>query len=121
MKNNDDLIFRRKFIKLISIFNDKPYMFIDFLMKNGAISSTFKKRLLKACIKDKTKINFIDISKMIDYYDNLIIDNYVNKIPAHIYWNNKLNILVEEQKYEEAATIKDYMITKGYEIKIDEK
>lgn len=118
---NDDLIFRRKFIKILNIFNDKPYMLIDFLLKNGAISSTFKKRLLKASIKDKNKINFIDISKMIDYYDNLIIDNHDNQIPAHIYWNKKLKILVDEQKYEDAATVKDYMIAKGYEIKIDEK
>lgn len=116
---NDDILFRRKFIKLLNIFNDKPYMFIDFLIKNGAISIPFKKRLLKASIKDKNKINFIDIEKMINYYDNILIDNIDNKVEPEIYWNNKLKKYVEEQKYEEAASVKEYMDAKGYTINID--
>ncbi len=115
-KNGDDVIFRRKLVKLLKIFKDHPYMLADFLNKNNAMSSTFRKRLIKATIKDRNNINFTDFTKMIEYYDSIIVDNPY-KHPPDIYWNDKLMEAVNEQRFEDAANIRDYMLNKGYKIK----
>lgn len=115
-KSSDDTIFKRKLIKLLKIFKDHPYMLADFLMKNNAMSSMFRKRLIKASIKDRNTINFIDFSKMIEYYDSILIDN-AQKLPPEEYWNGKLSEAISDQKFEDAANIRDYMLAKGYEIK----
>jgi hypothetical protein len=119
MNNQDinELIFRRKLIKLLKVFNGHSYMLVDFFINNNVISSTFKKRLIKATIKDKLNINFIDINKMIEYYDSVIVDSKYKHNPEE-YWNIKLKSAVDEQRYEDAANIKHYMNNKNYVIKI---
>src|SRR5208283_3166475 len=108
-----NLAFKRKLIQIIKIYEKHPYMFAEFLMDNNAINPEFKKRLMKAKISKRNRsVNFIDLNEMMDFYENIITDE---KNPLEIknpikYWNDKLKSAVSEQKYENAAIIRDIMV-----------
>lgn len=116
--NNQDLIFKQKMVKLLRIFNKHPYMLTEFLIKNNAISPAFKKRLIRSFLKDKKYDNFLDIEKMINYYDNLITETDKDNSKDSEYWNNKLIDSINSQKYEKAAYIRDYMKDNNIDINI---
>lgn len=116
--NNQDLIFKQKMVKLLRIFNKHPHMLADFLIKNNAINSTFKKKLIRSYLKDKKHNNFLDIEKMINYYENLLNETEKDPLKNEEYWNIKLNDAIIAQKYEDAANIRDYMLLKKIVIKI---
>lgn len=115
---NNDLIFKQKMVKLLRIFNKYPFMFTEFLLKNEAITPAFKKKLVRSFLKDKKHDVFIDIEKMLDYYDGLINEKDFTKTKDQDYWNNKLIDAINLQKFEEAASIRDYMNLHNLVIKI---
>jgi len=106
----------RNLITLLKIFNKHPNMFINFLYKNNAFTETFKKKISKVVIKDKS--NFIDIEKMLEYYLHLLDDQEINITDKCKVWNNKLYQAITEQRFEDAAKIRDYMNKKKYKILI---
>lgn len=106
-------MFDQNFKQLIDLFQKYPNMFLTILHKNNAFSEEFKKKLSKTIIKDKPY--FTDIEKMMEYYQTLINDDNQN-VDKEISWNEKLRQALADQKYEDAAIIRDYMKKKKYKI-----
>lgn len=107
---------KENLFKLLKIFNGYPHIFILFLLKHNALTEDFKNKLTKSTIKDKPK-RFQDIEKAMNFYSSLLIEE-TKPVDKEIDWNRKLLKALMEQRYEDAAKIRDIMITKGIEIKI---
>jgi len=106
--------YNHNFITLIKIFNHKPYMFLNFLNKHNAISDNFKTKLSNIILKDKP--HFTDIDKMIDYYSHILDEKDAKTKDKVADWNNKLYIAITEQRFEDAAKIRDYMNKRKFKI-----
>lgn len=101
-------------IALMKIFNNHPYMFLNFLNRNNAINEVFKTKLSSAAIKDKPY--FADVNKMCDYYQQLLDSSTPNIKDKVKDWNSKLYTAITEQRFEDAAKIRDYMIKRKFTI-----
>jgi protein-arginine kinase activator protein McsA len=108
--------FNRNFITIIKIFNKHPNMLLNFLSKNEAFTDTFKKKLSRTVLKNKP--HFTDIDKMLEYYLRMLDVQENPGIDKSLLWNNKLHNAISEQRFEDAAKIRDYMNKRGYKILI---
>jgi len=106
-------MFDQNFKQLLELFQKHPNMFLTILHRNEAFTEEFKKKLSITVIKEKPY--FTDIEKMMEYYQTLINDDNQN-VDKEILWNEKLRQAVADQKYEDAAIIRDYMKKKKYKI-----
>lgn len=112
----DTYKFNRNFVTIIKIFNRHPNMLLNFLNKNDAFTASFIKKMSKAIIKNKP--HFTEVDKMLEYYIKLLDVQESDNINKPLLWNNKLHKAISEQRFEDAAKIRDYMIKKGYKILI---
>jgi hypothetical protein len=119
MKNED---LYRNLVILLKMFKNRPFHLAKYLIENSALNEDFIKKLsssekLKEFSQDdelKSKTLFLDISQMNDYYNSLTDDIKkigVAKTPEEIAeaLNQKLESLILEEKYEDAARLRDYM------------
>jgi hypothetical protein len=117
---NEDLY--RNLVILLKMFKNRPFHLAKYLIDNSALKDEFLKKLannekLKEFSQDedlKSKILFLDINQMNDYYNSLTDD--IKKIgaaktPEEIAeaLNQKLESLIDEENYEDAARLRDYM------------
>lgn len=107
-------MFDKNFIVMLDLFYRHPNLFLSILHKNNAFTEEFKNKLSKTTIKDKPY--FTDMEKMIEYYVSLIADENATEDKEKL-WNDKLAQALVEQKYEDAAIIRDYMKKKKYKIR----
>lgn len=118
--NNEDLY--RNLVLLLKMFKNRPFHLAKYLIDNSALKDDFIKKLsdsdkLKELSEDdelKSKTLFLDINQMNDYYNSLTDDVKkigVAKTPEEIAeaLNQKLESLILEEKYEDAARLRDYM------------
>jgi hypothetical protein len=119
MDNKDDIY--KKLITLLRLFKNRPYHLAKYLIDNSALSKDFIDNLLnsKKIVElseldmDITK-NFTSISQMEDFYTSLINDtDFKNDKEVQEKLNYKLNELIKNEKYEDAANLRDYMKRKG--------
>lgn len=108
--------FNRNFITVLKIFNKHPNMLLNFLSKNDTFTDAFKKKLSRAVLKNRP--HFTDLESMIDYYVHLLDVQDIDTEDMSVIWNNKLYSAISEQRFEDAAGIRDYMNKKGYKILI---
>ena len=106
-------MFDQNFKALLEMFHKHPNMFLSVLHKNAAFTDDFKNKLNKTILKDKPY--FTDIERMMEYYQARINDDNQN-VDKEISWNEKLRLAISEQKYEDAAIIRDYMKKRKYKI-----
>jgi hypothetical protein len=108
-------------ISLLKLFKNRPYHLSKYLLDNDAFTEDF---LNKIKISDKLsnisniKYSFKDINQMEDFYDSLLESNNYNNNnydynDLETSLNNKLEKLITEEKYEEAAVLRDFMINKN--------
>lgn len=101
-------------INILNLFKDRPYHLAKYLMDNNAFNDKFLSKVEKARIDINPNIDFKDISQMNDYYNSILDENLMNRKKTFqeviIDLNNKLNKLIEEEKYEDASYLRDYMI-----------
>ena len=117
---NEDLY--RNLVILLKMFKNRPFHLAKYLIDNSALKEDFLSKLsnsekLKEFSEDedlKSKNLFLDINQMNDYYNSLTDD--VKKIgaaktPEEIAeaLNQKLESLIDEENYEDAARLRDYM------------
>ncbi len=127
---NDDAY--KNLVSLLKLFKNRPYHLAKYLVDNGALSKEFIDKLSKSAKlrsfseesseRRNPPIHFIDISKMEDYFSSLLdIKSIQGKSVEEmtIELNLKLNELIKNEKYEDAASLRDYMISKS--IKRDNK
>jgi len=117
---NEDLF--RNFVILLKMFKNRPFHLAKYLIENSALKDEFLNKLsnsekLKEFSQDedlKSKTLFLDINQMNDYYNSLTDDIKkigVAKTPEEIAeaLNQKLESLIDEENYEDAARLRDYM------------
>ena len=107
-------------ISLLKLFKNRPYHLSKYLLDNDAFTEDF---LNKIKVSDKlsnisdTKYFFKDINQMEEFYDSLIESNHnsnnYNYSDLEASLNDKLKKLITEEKYEEAAVLRDFMINKN--------
>lgn len=113
---NDDIY--KKLVTFLKLFKNRPHHLGKYLLDNKALNKDFIKNVLES---DKLEnlsndeeliINFNSIEQMEDFYSSLVdLNNLNNKTPDEIEeeLNLKLNKLIDSEKYEEAANLRDYM------------
>jgi hypothetical protein len=116
---NEDLY--RNLVILLKMFKNRPYHLSKYLIDNDAFTKEFMKKIaengkladLGQEEKPKGPVYFLDIGKMNDYYASLSDANMPKTAhsPEEVeaYLNAKLDSLIDEEKYEDAARLRDYM------------
>jgi len=117
----------RSLVILLKMFKNRPYHLAKYLVENSALTEEFIRKLknsdklkeLNESEKTEQKllpvpVYFVDISQMENFYNSFIDDiaqlskeKSIEEITKDI--NNKLDDLIKQEKYEEAARIRDYM------------
>jgi len=117
----------KNLISLLKIFKNRPYHLSKYLLDNNAFSDDFIKK-----INNSDKLNsfseqsldipkhFPSISQMEDFYNSLLEevkeeDKSLKRSKKQLLSDltEKLNKLISEEKYEEAAALRDFMTQNG--------
>lgn len=112
---NDDTY--KNLVTLLKLFKNRPYHLAKYLVDNNALDKNFIKllntnKLKELSSKDDVSMNFDSIEQMENFYSSLIdVKGLSNKTHEQLEeeLNQKLSKLIEEEKYEEAANLRDYM------------
>ena len=122
MDNNEELY--KNLVSLLKLFKNRPYHLAKYLIDNSAFNKNFVNKVLKSeklneFSEDKiesinTSVYFVNISQMEDFYNSLLeemkdISKVKNAEEIATELNARLNELIKNEKYEEAAKIRDYM------------
>jgi len=114
---NEDLY--RNLYLLLKVFKNRPFHLAKYLLDNKALNDSFLKKVAESDkIKNLSEIDenkyFSDINQMNDFFNNLANDTKKlgftksdEEISKEL--SDKLNTLLKEEKYEEAAILRDYM------------
>lgn len=118
LHNNEQLY--RNLISILKLFKNRPYHLAKYLIENNAFDQSFIKKIIDSNSLNKIgddeekndglvkAVYFIDISQMTEYF-NSIVDGDVKSKDLSKDINNKLDQCIKDEKFEEAAKIRDYM------------
>jgi hypothetical protein len=116
MENNE---IYKNLLTLLKLFKNRPYHLAKYLIDNNSLNKTFIKKVLNSdklneiSNKENFILNFNNIEKMEQFYVSLIDgDDMMNK-SEEIDLKSELNKLIQDEKYEEAANLRDYIINKN--------
>lgn len=111
--------FELNLVILLKLFNERPNHLAKYLIKNNALTEEFKFLVLNSDKLDNIKpineqLDFSDFNEMYSYFDKLIENNdlsdKLNLDPlSPIELNDRLSKLLEEEMFEDAAKLRDYM------------
>ncbi len=130
--DNEDLY--RNLVILLKMFKNRPYHLAKYLVENSALTNDFIQKLknsekLKEISEEgknseqkllpaPVPIYFVDISQMENFYNSFIDDiqllskeKSVEQITNEL--NEKHNKYIKDEKYEDAARLRDYMNRNG--------
>jgi cysteinyl-tRNA synthetase len=121
---NDDEIYQ-KLVILLKLFKNRPYHLAKYLVDNSALNKAFLNKISKSTKLDELLNNdeeinkslpvyFTNITQMEQFYESLleeIKELKKNKPDEDISQslNSKLDQLIKDEKFEEAAKLRDYM------------
>lgn len=135
MDNNEKLF--RNLLIILKMFKNRPYHLAKYLVDNSAFDEAFIAKILKSeklnDINEKEAkdffpesekpIYFSSISEMNDYYNSLMdevnladktkLKKTIEEMTSSL--NEKLNLMIREERYEDAARLRDYMIKNNIE------
>jgi len=109
---------KNNLINFLILFKNRPYHLAKYLIDNSAFTNDFITKISNSDkLSDKSIVvnNFKNISEMEDYYTSLISDSKKPKNELIKELNDKMDYLVLNDEFEEAAKLRDYMIK--YKIK----
>ncbi len=122
-ENNEDI--NKKIVILFKLFKNRPYHLAKYLLENNAFSKTFLNKISKSTklseislqdekINKYLSYNFKDIQQMEDFYTSLLdeikeITTNKSKTEISKELNDKLDNYIRNEKFEEAAKLRDYM------------
>jgi len=114
---------QKNLITLMKIFKNRPYHLSKYLLDNSAFTDSFinkiknSKRLSDLSNSDDKEYPsyFPNISQMEDFYNSLLeqvkeLSTTKKNEELSKELNEKLIKLIENEKYEEAAALRDFMI-----------
>ncbi len=141
MVNNDNIdgdknrLYRNLSI-LLKLFKNRPNHLAKYLIENSAFTEEFIYNIINskklndmnpadtynyfAEEANLTPVYFTDFNEMDDYYTNIMEDKSlsIDNLELTKELNLKLGRYIEEEKYEEAARIRDYMNKNNISINI---
>lgn len=118
----------KNLITLLKLFKNRPYHLAKYLLDNSALNQKFVDNILNSSSLAKlssdgniqknnpSPIHFINISQMEDFYSSLLDEKEVlkkSKSELQKEMNEKLDKLISEEKFEEAAYLRDWMKMKN--------
>jgi excinuclease UvrABC helicase subunit UvrB len=118
--NNEEL--NEHLANFLKMFKNRPYHLAKYLIDNSALNKSFLNKIVKSGkLNTETpqitpEVPITDISEMEDYY-NSILDpikighKTVEEITKET--NDKMDELIKNEKFEEAAKLRDYMNKKS--------
>lgn len=117
---------QRNLITLLKLFKNRPYHLSKYLLDNSALNKEFLKKIDKSFKLNELSNkysnldldSFNSLTQMDDFYNSLLEemheivlhDKSVNLSKS---LNERLDFLIRDEKYEEAAAIRDYMTHLG--------
>lgn len=115
----------KSLLNLLKLFKNRPHHLAKYLIDNNALNEEFISDLLSSGLENDDVIsddlNFKTIDEMEDFYLKLMYyeihddeKKSLRKIEQDL--NKKLQQLLAEDKYEDAATLRDYMKRKKIKI-----
>ena len=118
--NKDDELYSN-LVTLLKLFKNRPYHLSKYLIENSALSEDFINKISKSDnLKDLQEqidnegyippVYFPDISKMQEFYNTLSMSDKKDMEELSKELNENMDKLLLEEKYEEAATLRDYMV-----------
>lgn len=115
--NNEQLY--RNLISILKLFKNRPYHLAKYLIENNAFDQSFVKKIIDSDRLNEIDENatdglvkavyFIDISQMNEYFNSIVDGDDKSKVDMSKDINNKLDQCIKDEKFEEAARIRDYM------------
>lgn len=120
MSIEEDEEFKKNLINFLKLFKDRPYHLAKYLTNNSAFTNSFINKIMKSdklnSLKETPTTYFYDITEMDDFFNSFIDDikeikankKNIEKITKEV--NEKMNCLIETEKFEDAAKLRDYMI-----------
>jgi cysteinyl-tRNA synthetase len=122
---NDDEIYQ-KLVILLKLFKNRPYHLAKYLVDNSALNKSFLNKISKSTKLDELSnsgeeinkslpVYFTNITQMEQFYETLleeIKEVKRNKSDKDISQslNSKLDQFIKDEKFEEAAKLRDYML-----------
>lgn len=114
---------QKKLISLLKLFKNRPYHLSKYLFDNNALTKDFLNKISKSDrlsdISDNQLPQFFqNLNQMEDFYNSLLEEKIQstlkkNKQQLSLELNDRLNKLIVEEKYEEAAALRDFMLKNG--------
>ena len=119
---NEDLY--RNLVILLKMFKNRPYHLTKYLIENSAFTEDFIKKISENDKlsniseedenKPKQPIYFLDIGKMNEHYSSFtdeikLLERGKTPKELELDLNEKLKKFIFEEKYEDAARVRDYM------------
>jgi hypothetical protein len=120
---NEDLY--RNLVILLKMFKNRPYHLTKYLIENSAFTEDFIKKISEndklSNISEedentpKQPIYFLDIGKMNEHYSSFtdeikLLERGKTPKELELDLNEKLKKFIFEEKYEDAARVRDYMV-----------
>lgn len=107
--DNDD--FKTKLVKLLTLFKNRPNHLAKYLTDNNAFNKTFINKVIKSN-PSKDDVYLESISDMDECYNSILdnIKNIKNPLEIEDELNSRMKQLIDNEKYEEAARLRDYML-----------
>ena len=119
---NEDLY--KNFVTLLKLFKNRPYHLAKYFIQNDAIKEDFLSKIVNSDRLRNLKEDefsekiFLDINQINDFFNSLTLEfkklsMFKTDDEIKVDLNNKLTELLKEEKYEEAAILRDYMFNNG--------
>ena len=116
--NNEEL--NENLVNLLKMFKNRPNHLAKYLIDNSALNKTFINKLMKSGKLSKppegTDTYISNISEMEDYYNSIldpikIGNKTLEEVTKEL--NDKMDELITNERFEEAAKLRDYMNKKS--------
>jgi hypothetical protein len=117
---------QRNLITLLKLFKNRPYHLSKYLLDNQAFNKDFLKKIDKSFKLNELSNkysnldldSFNNLTQMDDFYNSLLDEMHEiilhdKSVDITKSLNERLDSLIRDEKYEEAAAIRDYMTHLG--------
>lgn len=117
---------QRNLITLLKLFKNRPYHLSKYLLDNQAFNKDFLKKIDKSFKLNELSNkysnldldSFNNLTQMDDFYNSLLDEMHEiilhdKSVDITKSLNERLDSLIRDEKYEEAAAIRDYMAHLG--------
>jgi hypothetical protein len=117
---------QRNLITLLKLFKNRPYHLSKYLLDNSAFNKEFLKKIDKSFKLNELSNkysnldldSFSSLTQMDDFYNSLLEEMHEivirdKSVDLTKSLNERLDFLIKDEKYEEAAAIRDYMVQLG--------